>query len=97
MSLSRVSGRGIDSDTLPNAIYTGGSSGSETSAEAARLCAEKMAKKLKPFVTAAALKNGADTEKNWEDGCFAAKMAGIHLSESILHENEIPYVTLLST
>mmetsp|Transcript_5005 Transcript_5005/g.14025 ORF Transcript_5005/g.14025 Transcript_5005/m.14025 type:complete len:1324 (+) Transcript_5005:114-4085(+) len=72
--------RGIDSDVLPNVMCTGGSVGSETSAEAARVAAEVLAERMRPALEA--LKASTGSVPNWAMLCNMAKMMGVHLSES---------------
>jgi len=67
----------------PNAMFTGGSTGSEGSAEATRLACEELVARLKPIVAGIEQKrqeSKSDKEITWPEVCAAANGASVNLS-----------------
>lgn len=73
----------IDTFTVPNATFTGGSTGSEGTAAAVQQACSIIGERLRPVLdglVAKAEEGDAGEEVSWQALCMAAKGAGINLS-----------------
>eukprot|EP01088_Endostelium_zonatum_P015867 TRINITY_DN4059_c0_g1_i2.p1 TRINITY_DN4059_c0_g1~~TRINITY_DN4059_c0_g1_i2.p1 ORF type:complete len:1245 (-),score=352.66 TRINITY_DN4059_c0_g1_i2:104-3838(-) len=79
-----------DSVVIPNAIFTGGSTGSEGTAEAAKLAADEMSKRLRPIFEGILKKRSEAGDKNtsvsWKELAGAAKSASVNLQVSAYYD-----------
>lgn len=72
-----------DTNIVPNATFTGGSTGSEGAGEAARRCCATLIERLKPVLAdlqAKAKEDGKDEPITWVNVCAEAKNRSLNLS-----------------
>jgi len=84
IDVSKIRFGDMDTTVIPNASFTGGSTGSEGVAEAARRASATLIERLKPVLQKCKDKKKEEGKENetvtWEELCGAAKGASVNLS-----------------